>query len=169
MNYNRNDKRYYSNYNYIRSNHWDRKWENYRWNYNSWRDYYRGYNPISYTYSRYYFHHPRYGHVLSRFEYAPVVFVHNHHQYYCYNGHFFRYRQGIGYILVDLPYGFTFEYLPRGYYERVHINGYLYFRIGNLFFEASNFGFNLVHYPERYYAYDDGFERPGYYNEDIYW
>ncbi|RIJ46097.1 hypothetical protein D1614_20435 [Maribellus luteus] len=169
MNYNHKDKRYYSNYNYSKRNHWDRKWENYRWNYNSWRDYYSGYNPRSYTYSRYYFHHPHYGHVLSRFDYRPVVFVHNHHQYYCYNGHFFRYRPGVGYILVDLPYGFTFQYLPKGHYERVHVNGYLYFRIGNLFFEASNYGFNLVHYPERYYAYDDGFERPGYYYDDIYW
>ncbi|MCK3685640.1 hypothetical protein [Maribellus sp. YY47] len=169
MNYNHNDKKYYSNYNYFKRNHWDRKWESYRWNYDSWRDYYRGYNPRSYSYSKYYFHHPYYGHVLSRFDYRPVVFVHNHHQYYCYNGHFFRYRPGVGYILVDLPYGFNFQYLPRGQYERVNINGYVYFRIGNLFFEASNYGYSLVHYPERYYAYDDGFERPGYYYEDIYW
>jgi len=64
--------------------------------------------------------------------------------------------------LVDLPYGFTFEYLPDDYYERVYINGYLYFRVGNLFFEATNYGYRLIHYPERYYAYEDSYQRPGF-------
>ncbi len=149
------------NFNYNSHKHWDRNWEHYRWNHNSWHDYYTGYNPRSYMYYKYYYHHPRYGHVIRRFDFRPSVFVHNHHNYYCYNGHFFRYMSGIGYVLVDMPFGFTFEVLPYGY-EQVYINGYLYFRVGNLFFEFSNNRFHLVHYPERYYAFDSGYNNYGY-------
>lgn len=151
MNYNHSDRNFWKNYNYNKYNHWDRSWENYRWSANSWRDYYRGYNPYSFRYNKYYYHHHRYGHVLRRFVYQPVIFMHNHHKYYCYDGHFFRYHRGIGYVLVDIPYGFAFDYLP-GDFERVYINGYLYFRIGNLFFEYSDFGYRLIHYPERYFT-----------------
>ncbi|MEZ5105783.1 MAG: hypothetical protein R2757_14885 [Draconibacterium sp.] len=162
MNYNRNDRNFNRNYNYNKYNHWDRRWENYRWNVTSWRDYYWGYNPYSFKYSRYYYHHHRYGHVVRKFIYPPVVFVHNHHNYYCYDGHFFRYHRGVGYVLVDIPFGFTFDYLP-GDYDRVYINGYPYFRIGNLFFESSDFGFRLIHYPERYIAINVELELNEYY------
>lgn len=161
MNYNYNDRNYYRKYNYNKHNHWNRSWENYRWNHNSWYDYYHGYNPYSYKFHKYYYRHNYYGHVIRKFTFAPYVFIHNHNRYYCYDGHFFRYRRGIGYILVDMPFGFTFDYLPTGY-ERVYINGYMYLRIGNLFFEATNYGFQLVHYPERYFAYDDGYVNDGY-------
>ena len=73
--------------------------------------------------------------------------------------------RGIGYVLVDLPYGLTFSYLPHGY-ETVYINGYLYFRVGNLFFEYSDYGFQLVHYPERYYAFDNDYHNDGYYFDE---
>ena len=169
MNYNHNNREYYSNYNYNKHKHWDRSWEHYRWNYSSWRDYYRGYNPRAFVYYKYYYHHPYYGHVIRRFDFRPVVLVHNHHKYYCYDGHFFRYRSGIGYILVDLPFGFTFEMMPTAYYERVYINGYLYFRVGNLFFESTPYGFSLVHYPDRYYAWDNSYERQGYMFDDDYY
>ncbi|WP_346854994.1 hypothetical protein [uncultured Draconibacterium sp.] len=169
MNYNHKDRNYYSHYNYNNYSHWDRRWERYRWNHSSWRDYYYGYNPRSYVYHKNYYYHNHYGHVIQRFDYSPQVFVHNHHNYYCYNGHFFRYRMGVGYVLVDLPFGFEFDYMPRGY-ERVYINGYMYFRLGNLFFEWGNHGFSLVHYPERYYAYNDGYIGEGYhFNDDFYY
>lgn len=149
MNYNRTDRNFYRNYNYNSYHHWDRRWENYRWNVNSWRDYYWGYNPYSFAYSKYYYHHHRYGHVLRKFVYPPVVFYHHHQRYYCYDGHFFRYKRGIGYVLVEMPFGFTFDFLP-GNYELVYINGYPYYRVGNLFFENNGYGFSLIHYPERY-------------------
>ena len=152
MYYNHNNRNFYKKYNYWSYNHWDRRWENYRWNVLSWRDYYSGYNPYSYRYNKYYYHHPLYGDVIKRFVYRPNIFVHNHHSYYCYDGHFFRFVRGVGYVLVDLPFGLVFEQLPNGY-DRVYINGYLYFRIGNLFFENTNFGYRLVHYPDRYYSY----------------
>lgn len=169
MNYNRNDHNHYSNYTFNNYRYWDRSWETYRWNYNSWRDYYSGYNPYSFVYYKNYYHHPRFGHVIRSFDFRPVVFLHNHLRYYCFDGHFFRYRPGVGYILVDLPFGFTFDLLPAGYYERAYINGYLYFRVGNLFFESTAFGFSLVHFPERYYAWDGSYQRQGYLFDDDYY
>jgi hypothetical protein len=165
MNYNRRDRDYYSNYDFRTHKHWDSNWERYRWNFYSWRDYYHGYNPYSYRYHKHYYHHPRYGHVIRKFVYRPNIFVHNNSRYYCYDGHFFRYFRGVGYVLVDVPFGIVFDAVPHGY-ERVYINGYLYLRVGNLFFEYTDFGFRLVHYPERYYAYDDGYRNEGYYFED---
>ncbi len=162
MNYNRSDRGYYRKYDYRNHRHWDRSWEKYRWDFYSWRDYYHGYNPYSYRYHRYYYHHPLYGHVISRFVYNPDIFIHNHNRYFCYDGRFFRYMPGIGYVLVDIPFGTVFDGLPYGY-ERVYVNGYVYFRVGNLFFETNGLGFRLVHYPERYYAYDDGYTNDGYY------
>jgi len=149
---------YYRNYDYRKYHHWDHMWENYRWNYNSWMDYYNSYRPYSYKFHKYYYHHPVFGHVIRRFVREPFVFFHNNHRYYCYDGYFFRYHRGIGYVLADIPFGMTFSSLP-GDYERVYINGYLYFRVGNLFFEYSDYGFRLVHYPERYFAYRDDFLR----------
>ena len=169
MNYNHNNREYYSHYNFNTHKHWDGNWERYHWTFNSWRDYYHGYNPTSFVYYKYYYHHPRYGHVIRRFDFRPVVFIHNHNKYYAFEGHFFRYRSGIGYILVDLPFGFTFDVLPSAYYERAYINGYLYFRVGNLFFESNGNGFSLVHYPERYYAWDNSYTPQGYYFDDIYY
>ncbi len=164
MNYNYNSAKFYNKYNYNRYKHWDRRWERYSWNYNSWRDYYYGYNPYSYRFNKYYYHNSFYGDVIRRFVSPPLVFVHNNRRYYSYNGHFFNYYRGVGYVLVELPYGFEFDYLPSGY-ERVYINGYLYFRVGNLFFEYSNYGFQLVHYPERYYADNNIDQNEGYYDE----
>jgi hypothetical protein len=65
-----------------------------------------------------------------------------------------------------MPFGMTFEYLPADY-ESVYINGFLYFRVGNLFFERTGFGFSLVHYPERYYTYNDGYSSQGFRFNDM--
>lgn len=142
---------------YINNSHlnyyWDRSWENYCWNKNSWVNYYSYYNPYSYRHHKHYYHHHYYGHVIRTFVSPPAVYVYNHHNYYCYDGHFFNFHPGIGYVLVDVPYGLTFQYIPDNY-ELVHINGFLYFRVGNLFFDYIPGGFRLVHYPERYYAWD---------------
>lgn len=158
---NRNNNHYNGHQNFNNYKHWDRNWEGYRWNDNSWRNYYSYYNPYSYRNDKYYYHHHYYGHVIRRFVYEPQIYIHNHIRYYCYDGYFFRYRRGVGYVLVDIPFGMAFEYLPNDY-DRVFINGYLYFRVGNLFFEHTNYGFQLVHYPERYFAYDDGYNNEGF-------
>ncbi len=165
---NRTNHKSAERYSYSKHNHWDRNWEYYRWNHNSWRNYYGHYNPYSYKYHKHYYHHHHYGHVIRKFSYRPHVFVHNHVRYYCHDGFFFRYRRGIGYILVDMPFGMAFEYLPSEY-ERVYINGYLYFRVGNLFFERTNYGFQLVHYPERYYAFDSGYIIGGFRFHDMHY
>ncbi|NCB06733.1 MAG: hypothetical protein EOM73_01055 [Bacteroidia bacterium] len=165
MYYNHNNSDFYRKYDYRTYNHWDRSWERYRWDLNSWRDYYSGYNPYSFRYHKHYYHHPVYGHVIRGFGYKPLIFIHNNHKYYCHNGHFFRFRRGVGYVLVDVPFGIVFERLPYGP-ERVYVNGYLYFRVGNLFFELSDYGYLLVHYPERYFAYNHDFRNEGYYFDD---
>ena len=165
----RGDKRnnnYKGNQKYHNYKHWDRNWENYRWNHNSWRKYYGYYNPYSYRNHKHYYHHNYYGHVIRRFVHRPQIYIHNHTRYYCYDGFFFRYRSGIGYVLVDVPFGMTFEFLPNDY-ERVFVNGYLYFRVGNLFFERSNNGYQLVHYPERYFTYNNDYYSGGYRFNDM--
>ncbi|MBN1819611.1 MAG: hypothetical protein JXR31_16780 [Prolixibacteraceae bacterium] len=140
-----------NNRNSRNARYWDRHWENYRWNNRSWRDYYGSYRPHAYLYNKYYFHHPKYGHVIRRFINKPVIFVYNHVPYYCYDGYFYNYRRGIGYILTDLAYNLIFPELPYGY-ETVYINGYVYFRVGNLFFEYVGNGYQLVYYPEMFLA-----------------
>ncbi len=157
---------YDKNYKWNNYNHWDRNWETYRWNQNSWRNYYGFYDPYSYRNHKYYYHHHYYGHVIRRFVYRPQIYMHNHTKYYCYDGFFFRYRSGVGYVLVDIPFGFAFDYLPDNY-DRVYVNGYLYFRVGNLFFENTGFGFSLVHFPERYFAYNDGYYNGGFRFDDM--
>ena len=146
---------------YKQYQHWDHGWEGYRWNHNSWVNYYSFYDPYSYRNHKYYYHHNYYGHVIRKFVNRPQIYVHNHIKYYCYDGYFFRYRSGIGYVLVDMPFGMSFDYLPKSY-DRVYVNGYLYFRVGNLFFERTNYGFQLVHYPERYFAFNDGYSNGGF-------
>lgn len=158
---NRNNNHYKGKQDYNNYKHWDRNWESYQWNDNSWRNYYGFYNPYSYRNHKYYYHHHYYGHVIRRFVYRPQIYIHNHIRYYGYDGYFFRHHRGVGYVLVDIPFGMAFEYLP-GDYEKVYVNGYLYFRVGNLFFEHTNYGFQLVHYPERYFAYDDGYNNEGF-------
>lgn len=166
--YNKHDENYYRNYDYNKYLHWDRNWETYRWNANSWKDYYSAYHPYSYKFNKHYYYHPNFGHVIKKINGKPVYFVHNNVRYYNYNGHFFRYFKGVGYVLVDMPYGIVFRNMPAGY-EIVYINGYRYFRSGNLFFEKHPHGFSLVHYPERYFALEVNFNNHGYYPNDYYY
>jgi hypothetical protein len=60
-----------------------------------------------------------------------------------------------------MPFGVTFTIIPDNY-DTVYINGYMYYRVGNLFLEYNQAGYQLVHYPERYYAYDDGYINGGF-------
>lgn len=167
LRHNNHSKNHFDNkYSWYKYNHWDRNWESYRWNNGSWRNYYGFYNPYSFRNHKYYYHHHYYGHVIRKFVYRPHIYIHNHTKYYCYDGFFFRYRSGVGYVLVDIPFGFTFEYLPDNY-DMVYINGYLYFRVGNLFFENTGFGFSLIHYPERYFSYNDGYSNEGFRFNDM--
>lgn len=147
------NRNFYPKHKHSSSKHWDKHWESYHWNVNSWADYYNGYHPYSYKFHKYYYVHPEYGHVIRKFQHRPEYFVHKNVKYYNYNGHLFRYFKGVGYVLTDIPYGMVFQKLPAGY-ERVYINGYLYFRVGNLFFEMNPYGYSLVHYPEKYLAFE---------------
>ena len=165
--YNKREAKYYNNYDHRKYPHWNKSWENYRWSVNSWRDYYSGYHLYSYRFNKHYYYHPQFGHVVRKFEYRPVYFIHNNVKFYNYNGHFFRHFKGVGYVLVDIPYGIVFRQLPAGY-DKVFVNGYLYFRVGNLFFERTPHGYSLVHYPERYFALETDFFNGGYYHSASY-
>ena len=151
-----------NNKSYRHHNNWDRSWQNYKWNRNSWRDYYGRYDFYSYKHHKHYYYHRDFGHVIRRFITSPVIFYHNNHRYYCHDGHFFKYRRGVGYVLVEIPFGLVFNQLPYDY-EVVYINGYMYFRVGNLFFERNWDGYRLVHYPERYFSFNDNYYLEEYY------
>jgi len=50
-----------------------------------------------------YYNHPRYGRVYQRFDHNPFVFNSNRGNYYYYGNHFYNYRQGIGYCMIEPP------------------------------------------------------------------
>ncbi|MFY9153331.1 MAG: hypothetical protein WAO52_15045 [Prolixibacteraceae bacterium] len=93
-----------------------------------------------------YFNHPKYGRVYQRFDHNPVVFKHDHGNYYYFNDHFYSYRRGVGYYLIETPRNISFERLPFGC-DRVLVNGNVLFRNGDLFFKLSRRGYTLVNAP----------------------
>ena len=93
-----------------------------------------------------YFEHPRYGRVYNRFDRNPIVFSHRMGDYYYYNDHFYRYNDGIGYCVVEPPRNVYFSYLPEDC-RRVHINGHVFFRVGDLYFQTSSYGYAMVPSP----------------------
>ena len=96
-----------------------------------------------YRKSKYYFHHPRYGHTVRLFEHSPLVFNYTRGRLFFSEGCFFEYRPGIGYIAVDFPYHLLFTSLP---YNAVSVGfrGKIYMSAGALFFEPHRGGFRLV-------------------------
>jgi len=93
-----------------------------------------------------YFEHPRYGRVYQRFDRSPVVFHHDRDDYYYYGNHFYSYRRGIGYCVIDPPRHVYFRHLPVDC-ERVHVNGNIFFRNGDVFFQLSPRGYSIVPSP----------------------
>lgn len=92
------------------------------------------------------FNHPRYGRVYQRFEYNPVVFHHNRDNYYYYGDNFYTYRRGVGYCEVEPPRNVYFRTLPDEC-ERVYVNGNIFFRHGDLFFQLSPRGYSIATAP----------------------
>lgn len=125
--------------------------KNYKYEKQAWKgndghsDYYPKYNK-KYHGNREYFEHPRYGRVYQRFDHNPVVFRHNHDSYYYYGNHFYTYRRGIGYCVVEPPRNVFFRELPI-VCDRVNINGHVFFRNGDLFFQLSPRGYAIVPAP----------------------
>ena len=93
-----------------------------------------------------YFEHPRYGRVYQRFDRNPVVFHQDRDDYYYYGNHFYNYRRGVGYCVVDAPRNVYFRELPVDC-ERVQVNGNVLFRNGYLYFQLSPRGYALVNLP----------------------
>jgi hypothetical protein len=97
-----------------------------------------------------YYYAPRYGHTVRHFHTSPVVFHAKGNKFYFHNDHFYRYHKGIGYVWIDNPYGMVFNRLPHGAI-RVHINGSLHYRIGDVYLVRNPYGYEVVSLPARYY------------------
>jgi len=132
------------------SNEWQSRGRGYRddRNYES-RDYRDNYRP-NYTrrnnHEQSCYNHPKYGRVYNRFENNPIVFRNQYGEYYYSGNSFYRYRDGIGYCLSEPPRNQYYRYLPVEC-NRVYVNGEVFFRNGDLFFELSPRGYVLVPSP----------------------
>lgn len=93
-----------------------------------------------------YYEHPSYGRVYERFDYRPTVFHHDRDDYYYYGDHFYTYRRGIGYCVIEPPRDVYFRTLPVDC-ERVYVNGNIFFRHGDLFFQLSPRGYSIATSP----------------------
>jgi hypothetical protein len=134
-----NDRTAYNNRRDDRDGSYERKnWNN--------REYRPKYSNRNKHYESEYFEHPRYGRVYQRFDRNPIVFHHDRDDYYYYGDHFYSYRRGVGYCVVDAPRNVYFRQLPVAC-ERVYVNGNVLFRNGDLFFQLSRRGYALVNLP----------------------
>ena len=124
-----------------------RSYEHRNWNNReNYREYRPNYNSRYKHYDSDYYEHPRYGRVYQRFDRNPVVFHHDRDDYYYYGDHFYSYRRGVGYCVVDAPRNVYFRQLPVDC-ERVYVNGNVLFRNGDLYFQLSPRGYALVNLP----------------------
>lgn len=109
----------------------------------------------SYGYGYNHYHHPR---TYSTWGYpAPwkysrnaYVFRHEHGDFFFYHNRFYRYSPVHGYYVVNYPSGMIFTYLPVGYRE-VLIDGIMYYRYGDIYFEATPVGYRIVRPPNGIY------------------
>ena len=93
-----------------------------------------------------YFNHPKYGRVYQKFDYKPTVLRHTHGNYYFSGNQFYTYRDGIGYCVAEPPRQMYFRDLPYNCH-RVHVNGNVFFRHGDLYFSHSPRGYVMVPSP----------------------
>lgn len=125
----------------------DRNYEHKNWNSRENRkEYHPQYSNRYKHHKSNYFEHPKYGRVYERFDRNPVVFHHDRDDYYYYGDHFYSYRRGVGYCVVEPPRNVYFRQLPVAC-ERVYVNGKVLFRNGDLLFQLSNRGYALVNLP----------------------
>lgn len=134
----------------------ERKWENSReyrndkaWKHSERREYHPTYSKKWVHRAPAYYDHREYGRVYRHFDHDPVVIRYNRGNYYYYGDHFYVYRRGIGYCVTEPPRNVYFSDLPYGA-VRVRVNGHLFFRTGNLFFEMSPRGYALVPAPAEF-------------------
>jgi len=111
-------------------------------------DYHPQYSKKHYSSKPYCYNHPKYGQVDNRFEHNPIVFRHQHGDYYYSGNNFYRYHDGIGYCRAEPPRGVYFSYLPVEC-SRVYVNGQLLFRKGALYFASSPRGYVLFPAPNQ--------------------
>ena len=125
----------------------ERNYQRQNWNSNNLRNENRPQYSMNYNRSnRNYYDHPRYGRVYQRFDHNPFVFNSDRGNYYYYGNHFYNYRQGIGYCMIEPPRNIFFRHLPFDC-ERIFLNGEAFFRFGDLFFQLSPRGYVIVPSP----------------------
>ena len=130
-----------------RRDDWNGNYEYKNWNNREAKKEYRPkYNSRNNHYQSDYYEHPRYGRVYQRFDRSPVVFHHDRDDYYYYGNHFYSYRKGVGYCVVEPPRHVYFRQLPVAC-EKIYVNGNVFFRNGDLFFKLSPRGYALVNLP----------------------
>jgi hypothetical protein len=66
--------------------------------------------------------------------------------YYYYQGNFYRYHPSLGYFIINFPADVIFTFLPAGY-EEIYIDGRLYFRYGDIYFEYTPEGYRIIPRP----------------------
>lgn len=110
------------------------------------REYHPKYNNRKYAYKHNYFDHPKYGRVYHNMDHRHLVLKHKRGDYYYFGDRFYRYHSGIGYCVVEPPRGVYFNHLPMAC-DRVRIDGHVYFRHGDLYFDLSPRGYVLVPSP----------------------
>lgn len=94
----------------------------------------------------YCYDHPRYGRVYNKFDHNPVVFRHDRGNYYYYGNRFYTYHKGVGYCVTEPPRHVYFRHLPADC-SQIHVNGQVFFRNGDLFFQLSPRGYAIVPSP----------------------
>lgn len=138
----KNSTAYYYKNDDREDNHENKSWKS--------REYHRGYRPeYSVRHKHYesdYYEHPRYGRVYHRFDDDAVVFHNDRNDYYYYGNHFYNYRRGVGYCVIEPPRHVYFRQLPIEC-ERVYLNGNIFFRNGDVFFQLSPRGYSIVPSP----------------------
>ncbi len=70
----------------------------------------------------------------------PIILYHDHHRIYYYGGHYYQYYPNRGYLIIEIPSGYVFDEVPRGF-SRVWINGAWCYRRDNFYLRPGIHGF----------------------------
>jgi hypothetical protein len=112
-----------------------------RRNYKEERRSYRGERGRSYHYAG-----PAYGHDRVYYSQAPwgsrlpYVMSYNQGRLYYYRGHYYDYLPERGYFIVEAPYGYEFDEVPRGF-ARVRIDNTWCYHRGDFYLRPSAHGY----------------------------
>lgn len=105
------------------------------------KHYYRGDRDRSYRYAP-----PAHGHDRVYYSRAPwgnhrpYIYSHSRGRLYYYGGHYYDYYPERGYFIVEAPYGYVFDEVPRGF-TRVWIDNTWCYHRGDFYLRPSAHGY----------------------------